>query len=108
DAGQADKVKIPDQEYILLPLVHTSSYVSSSNEEDNSSPKDDAGKKNDVETPATTTEMNNLGEDIHANSTNRVNTVSSSFFTNDHSRPTEKRSDYESWLEQNNEINDDP
>ncbi|GJZ56142.1 ribonuclease H-like domain-containing protein [Tanacetum coccineum] len=30
DAGQAGKEKVPDQEYILLPLLHTSSYVPSS------------------------------------------------------------------------------
>nr|GEU96534.1 copia protein [Tanacetum cinerariifolium] len=34
-----------DQEYILLPVLNTSSDVSSSNEEVESSPKDDAGKK---------------------------------------------------------------
>ncbi|GKA81381.1 ribonuclease H-like domain-containing protein [Tanacetum coccineum] len=45
DAGQAGKEKVPDQEYILLPLLHTSSYVPSSSEEAESSPKDDAGKK---------------------------------------------------------------
>ncbi|GKC28197.1 putative ribonuclease H-like domain-containing protein [Tanacetum coccineum] len=30
DAGQARKEKVPDQEYVLLPLLHTSSYVPSS------------------------------------------------------------------------------
>ncbi|GJZ24835.1 ribonuclease H-like domain-containing protein [Tanacetum coccineum] len=33
DAGQAGKNKVPDQEYILLPLMHTSSYVPSINQE---------------------------------------------------------------------------
>ncbi|GKE16287.1 ribonuclease H-like domain-containing protein [Tanacetum coccineum] len=39
DAGQAGKDKVPDQEYILLPLMHTSS------EEDVSSLNDDAADK---------------------------------------------------------------
>nr|GFB20243.1 hypothetical protein [Tanacetum cinerariifolium] len=38
-----------DQEYILLPLLNTSSYVPSSNEEVVSLPKDDVGKKSTVE-----------------------------------------------------------
>ncbi|GJX17081.1 putative ribonuclease H-like domain-containing protein [Tanacetum coccineum] len=45
DAGQAGKDKVSDQEYILLPLMHTSSYVPSSPEEDVSSPNDDAADK---------------------------------------------------------------
>ncbi|GKB60241.1 hypothetical protein Tco_0916427 [Tanacetum coccineum] len=115
DAGQDGKEKVPDQEYVLLPLMHTSSYVPSSSEEDESSLNDDAGKKNDVETPAKEREMNHSGKDIHADSTNRVNTVSStlntvssSFSTEDHARPKEQRSDYERWLEQDKEINADP
>ncbi|GKF50130.1 putative ribonuclease H-like domain-containing protein, partial [Tanacetum coccineum] len=39
---------VSDQEYILLPLLHTSSNVPSNSEKDESSPKDDAGKKNEV------------------------------------------------------------
>ncbi|GJT14711.1 putative ribonuclease H-like domain-containing protein [Tanacetum coccineum] len=50
DAGQAEKEKVPDQEYILLPLLHTSSYGPSTSEEAVSSPHDDvAGKKIDQE-----------------------------------------------------------
>ncbi|GJW96246.1 ribonuclease H-like domain-containing protein, partial [Tanacetum coccineum] len=46
DTGQAKKEKVPDQEYILLPLLHTSSYGPSTSKEDVSSPNDDdAGKK---------------------------------------------------------------
>ncbi|GJU41647.1 putative ribonuclease H-like domain-containing protein [Tanacetum coccineum] len=45
DAGQAKKERVPDQEYILLPLMHTSSYDSSTTEADVSSPKDYAGKQ---------------------------------------------------------------
>ncbi|GJQ91704.1 hypothetical protein Tco_0002843 [Tanacetum coccineum] len=58
DAGQAEKVKEPDQEYILLPLLHTRSHVLSSSEEAVSSPNDDtAGKKIDQE-PANEEEQN--------------------------------------------------
>nr|GEU90488.1 hypothetical protein [Tanacetum cinerariifolium] len=49
DAGQEEKEKVCDQEYILLPVLNTSSDVSSSNEEVVSSPKDDAGRKSPVE-----------------------------------------------------------
>ncbi|GKD25253.1 retrovirus-related pol polyprotein from transposon TNT 1-94, partial [Tanacetum coccineum] len=44
DAGQAGKEKEPDQEYILLPLIHISSYVPSSPKEDVSSPNGDNKK----------------------------------------------------------------
>nr|GEY10252.1 retrovirus-related Pol polyprotein from transposon TNT 1-94 [Tanacetum cinerariifolium] len=50
DAGQARKEKVPDQEYILLPLLNTCSNVPSSYEEAESSPKDDAGKKSTAKT----------------------------------------------------------
>ncbi|GJX01842.1 ribonuclease H-like domain-containing protein [Tanacetum coccineum] len=46
DAGQGGKKKVPDQEYILLPLLQTSSNVPSSSEDDESLLEDDAGKKN--------------------------------------------------------------
>nr|GEV76308.1 hypothetical protein [Tanacetum cinerariifolium] len=45
DAGHTGKEKVPYQEYILLPLLHTSSYVPSSSKEAESSPKNDASKK---------------------------------------------------------------
>ncbi|GJZ03237.1 putative ribonuclease H-like domain-containing protein [Tanacetum coccineum] len=48
DAGQAGKENVSDQEYILLPSLHTSSNVPSNSKKDESSPKDDAGKKNEV------------------------------------------------------------
>nr|GEY25934.1 hypothetical protein [Tanacetum cinerariifolium] len=49
NAKQEGKEKVYDQEYILLPMLNTSSYVPSSNEEVVSLPKDDAGKKSTVE-----------------------------------------------------------
>ncbi|GJS88169.1 putative ribonuclease H-like domain-containing protein [Tanacetum coccineum] len=45
DARQAGKEKVTDQEYILLPMMHTSSYVPLSPEEDVSSLNDDAADK---------------------------------------------------------------
>nr|GFA35554.1 hypothetical protein [Tanacetum cinerariifolium] len=49
DVGQERKEKVSDQEYILLPVLNTSSDVPSSNEDVESSPKDDVGKKLIVE-----------------------------------------------------------
>ncbi|GKD76892.1 putative ribonuclease H-like domain-containing protein [Tanacetum coccineum] len=49
DAGQARKEQVPDQEYILLPLMPTNSYVSSSSKE--AEPHNDASK-NALEQPA--------------------------------------------------------
>nr|GEV63640.1 hypothetical protein [Tanacetum cinerariifolium] len=49
NAGQEGKEKVSDHEYILLPMLNTSSDVPSSNKEVVSSPKDDAGKKSIVE-----------------------------------------------------------
>ncbi|GJT86416.1 putative ribonuclease H-like domain-containing protein [Tanacetum coccineum] len=43
DAGKAGKDQVLDQEYILLPLLHNSSYIPSSSKE--AEPHDDAGKK---------------------------------------------------------------
>ncbi|GJV68815.1 putative ribonuclease H-like domain-containing protein [Tanacetum coccineum] len=45
DTEQAEKEKVPDQEYILLPLLHTSSYGPSTSEEAVSSPHDDMATK---------------------------------------------------------------
>ncbi|GJY11842.1 ribonuclease H-like domain-containing protein [Tanacetum coccineum] len=42
---QVGKERVPDQEYILFPLLNTSSYFPLSSEEAESTPKDDAGKK---------------------------------------------------------------
>nr|GFA52637.1 ribonuclease H-like domain-containing protein [Tanacetum cinerariifolium] len=44
DAGQVGEEKMPDQEYILLPLLNTCSNAPLSYEEAESSPKDDAYK----------------------------------------------------------------
>ncbi|GKE49557.1 putative ribonuclease H-like domain-containing protein, partial [Tanacetum coccineum] len=75
DTGQAGKENVSDQEYILLPLLHTSSNVPSNSEKDESSPKDDAGKKNEVKDSAKEGDMNGLWEATNTDSTNRINTV---------------------------------
>ncbi|GJT01172.1 putative ribonuclease H-like domain-containing protein [Tanacetum coccineum] len=112
NAEQAGKVKVPDQEYILLPLLHTSSNVPSSSEEAESSPKDDAGKKNGVKDPAKEGDMNGPGEATYTNSTNRlntvsspVNTVSSSSTSEDPERAREQRNEFESLFGQEKDNN---
>ncbi|GJT15953.1 retrovirus-related pol polyprotein from transposon TNT 1-94 [Tanacetum coccineum] len=90
DVGKAKKEKVPDQEYILLPLLHTSSYVPSSSEEAEFSPKDDAGKKA-TEQPACdkggkTDDLGSLDQQVKSgddpeniNNTNSINTASPTF-----------------------------
>ncbi|GJR14003.1 ribonuclease H-like domain, reverse transcriptase, RNA-dependent DNA polymerase [Tanacetum coccineum] len=109
---KAGKEKVPDQEYILLPLLHTSSNVPASPEEAEPSPKDDAGKKNGVKDPAKEGDINGPGEETLTNSTNIPNTVSSpfstvssSFTTKDAKRTREQRTEYESLFKQDKDIN---
>ncbi|GKA47419.1 putative ribonuclease H-like domain-containing protein [Tanacetum coccineum] len=103
NAGQAGKENMPDQEYILLPIMHTSSNVPSNFEKDESSPKDDARKKNEVKDSSKEVNMNGPGEAANTDSTNKlntvsspVNTVSSSFTTMDPGRAKEQKNEYES------------
>ncbi|GKA89567.1 putative ribonuclease H-like domain-containing protein [Tanacetum coccineum] len=77
DTGQAGKENVSDQEYILLPLLHTSSNVPSNSKKDESSPKVDARKKNEVKDLAKEGDMNGPGEVTNTDSTNRLNIVSS-------------------------------
>ncbi|GKB99969.1 ribonuclease H-like domain-containing protein [Tanacetum coccineum] len=77
NAGQAGKENVPDQEYILLPLLHTSSNVSSNSEKDESLLKDDAGKMNEVRDSTKEGNMNGPEEAINTDNTNRLNTISS-------------------------------
>ncbi|GJW99457.1 putative ribonuclease H-like domain-containing protein [Tanacetum coccineum] len=111
DAGKVDKVKIPNQEYILLPLLHTNSHASSSDEDDDSSSKSDDGMKHAAENQARASEANNSGEDTHVNKTNRTNPGSVPVNSGCSSNPSlpnenqegqnEQRNDY--WHEQENE-----
>ncbi|GKA31808.1 putative ribonuclease H-like domain-containing protein [Tanacetum coccineum] len=85
DAGQARKEQVPDQEYILLPLMPTNSYVSSSSKE--AEPHGDAGK-DAPEQPSSvegdpTDDLGSLnlqvkdGDDVEINNnTNSINTIS--------------------------------
>ncbi|GJS65985.1 ribonuclease H-like domain-containing protein [Tanacetum coccineum] len=85
DAGQAEKKRMPDQEYILLPLLQNSFYAPSSSKE--AEPHDDAGKKV-IEQPACVEgdkadDLGSLDQQVKIgdvaeiiNSTNRFNTVS--------------------------------
>ncbi|GKC10453.1 hypothetical protein Tco_1007235, partial [Tanacetum coccineum] len=89
----------------------------SNSEKDESPPKDDAGKMNEVRDSAKYGNMNGIGEAINTDRTNRlntvsspfnivssplsivgltVNTVSSSFTTVDPGRAKEQRNEYES------------
>ncbi|GKB27330.1 hypothetical protein Tco_0866731 [Tanacetum coccineum] len=77
DAGQARKDNVPDQEYILLPLLYTTSNVPSNSEKDESPPKDDARKMNEVRDSPKEGNMNGPGEAINTDRTNRLKTVSS-------------------------------
>ncbi|GKD54025.1 hypothetical protein Tco_1287412, partial [Tanacetum coccineum] len=96
----------------LLTLLHTSSNVPSSSEEAESSPKDDAGKKNGVKDPAKEGDMNGPGKATNTNSTNRLNTVSSpvnnvssSFTTEDPGKASAQRNEFESLFEQDKDNN---
>ncbi|GKF78705.1 hypothetical protein Tco_0234273 [Tanacetum coccineum] len=107
DAGHAGKENVPDQEYIILPLLHTSSNVPSSYEKDKSPPKDDARNMNEVRDSAKEGNMNSPGEAINIDRTNKLNTVisplntvsspfntvSSSFTTVDPGRAKEQRNE---------------
>ncbi|GJY19663.1 putative ribonuclease H-like domain-containing protein [Tanacetum coccineum] len=103
NAGQVGKENVPNQEYILLPLLHTSSNVPLNSEKDESSPKDDARKMNEVKDSAKEDNMNGPGEATNTDSTNKLNTVSSpvntvslSFTIVDPGRAKEQRNEYES------------
>ncbi|GJQ94993.1 putative ribonuclease H-like domain-containing protein [Tanacetum coccineum] len=90
NAGQAGKEKVPDQEYILLPLLHTSSYVPSNSKE--AEPNDDAGKEEtehlSYDEEGKTDDLRSLDRQVKSgnnaeniNSTNSVNTTSSTVNT---------------------------
>nr|GEW09222.1 hypothetical protein [Tanacetum cinerariifolium] len=87
DAGQEGKEKVSDQEYILLPVLNTSSDVLSCNEEVVSSSKDDAGKKSTIEPTCVEggkiddlecldQKMKSIDDSKNTNSTNSFNTTS--------------------------------
>nr|GFA38516.1 ribonuclease H-like domain-containing protein [Tanacetum cinerariifolium] len=87
NVGQEGKEKVYDQKYILLPVLNTSSDVPSCNEEVESSPKDDAGKKS-IEEPTCVEggkivdlgcldqQMKSIDDSENTNSINNFNTAS--------------------------------
>ncbi|GJW28764.1 ribonuclease H-like domain-containing protein [Tanacetum coccineum] len=81
DARQARKENVSDQEYILLPLLHTSSNIPSNSKKD---------ELNTVSSP-----LNIVSSPLNTVSS-PVNTVSSSFTTVDPRRAKEQRKEYES------------
>nr|GEU87498.1 ribonuclease H-like domain-containing protein [Tanacetum cinerariifolium] len=107
DAGQEGKEKAPDQEYILLPLLNTSSDVASSHEEFMSSPKDDAGKKS-IAKPTCVEggksddlgsldqQMKSTDDSKNTNSTNSFNTASRTINTSSDKDETIQRT-YGEW-----------
>nr|GEV67030.1 ribonuclease H-like domain-containing protein [Tanacetum cinerariifolium] len=85
--GQEGKEKVFDQEYILLPVLNTSSDVPLSNKEVVSTPKDDASKKSTVEPTCVEggkiddlgcldQQMNSTDDSENTNSTNSFDTAS--------------------------------
>nr|GEU47084.1 hypothetical protein [Tanacetum cinerariifolium] len=87
DVGQEGKDKVYDQEYILLPVLNTSLDVPSSNEEVESSPKDNASKKSIIEPRCVDgdkiddlgcldQQMKSIDNFENTNSTNSFNTAS--------------------------------
>ncbi|GKD98897.1 putative ribonuclease H-like domain-containing protein, partial [Tanacetum coccineum] len=90
--GQVGKDKVSDQEYILLPMMHTSSYVPSSSEADVSLSNDDAADKKTKQDSAIK-EAQILMDDVNQekeatehsddakNYTNSFNTVNNPIYT---------------------------
>ncbi|GJR50565.1 putative ribonuclease H-like domain-containing protein [Tanacetum coccineum] len=72
DAGQGGKEKVPNLEYILLLLLHSSSCVSLNTKEAESSHKDDAGKNNEVKDLAKEDDINGPGEASNTNNAYRT------------------------------------
>ncbi|GKD45082.1 putative ribonuclease H-like domain-containing protein, partial [Tanacetum coccineum] len=112
DARQAGKENVPDQEYILLPLIHTSGNILSHSEDTESTPKDDVVEKNEVKDSAKEGDMNGPGEATYTNSTNRlnivsspVNTVSSSFATENPGQASSQRNGFKSLFGQDKDAN---
>nr|GEU64395.1 putative ribonuclease H-like domain-containing protein [Tanacetum cinerariifolium] len=87
NVGQKGKEKVSNQEYILLPVLNTSSDVPLSNEEVVSSPKDDAGNRSTIEPTCVEggkiddlgcldQQMKSTNDSENTNNTNSFNTAS--------------------------------
>ncbi|GJZ85792.1 ribonuclease H-like domain-containing protein [Tanacetum coccineum] len=75
--GQAEKRMCLIRIHLLPLLAHSSSNVPSNFEKNESSPKYDAGKKNEVKDLAKEGDMNGPGEATNTDNTNRLNIVCS-------------------------------
>ncbi|GJX21732.1 putative ribonuclease H-like domain-containing protein [Tanacetum coccineum] len=78
DEGQGGMKTVPGPQYVLLPFLTSDSQSPKSSEDEVA---DDAGKKNGVLDPAKEDDKSGQEEATNTNSTNRLNTVSSSINT---------------------------
>ncbi|GKA65057.1 putative ribonuclease H-like domain-containing protein [Tanacetum coccineum] len=78
DEGQGGMKTVPGPQYVFLPFLTSDSQSPKSSEDE---VDDDAGKKNRVLDPAKEDDKSGQGEATNTNSTNRLNTLSSSINT---------------------------
>ncbi|GJV60862.1 putative ribonuclease H-like domain-containing protein [Tanacetum coccineum] len=109
DEGQGGMKTVPGLQYVLLPFLTSDSQSPKSSEDEVA---DDAGKKNGVLDPAKEDDKSGQGEATNTNSTNRLNTVSSSinivsssFTTMDPGRERAQRNEFESVFGQDKDAN---
>ncbi|GJY34691.1 putative ribonuclease H-like domain-containing protein [Tanacetum coccineum] len=109
DEGQGGMKTVPGPQYVLLPFLTSDSQSPKSSEDEVA---DDAGKKNGVLDPAKEDDKSGQGEATNTNSTNRlntvsssINTVSSSFTTMDPGRERAQRNEFESVFGQDKDAN---
>ncbi|GKD35785.1 ribonuclease H-like domain-containing protein [Tanacetum coccineum] len=109
DEGQGGMKTVPGPQYVLLPFLTSDSQSPKSSEDEVA---DDAGKKNEVLDPAKEDDKSGQGEATNTNSTNRlntvsssINTVSSSFTTMDPGREIAQRNEFESVFRQDKDAN---
>ncbi|GKA32268.1 ribonuclease H-like domain-containing protein [Tanacetum coccineum] len=109
DEGQGGMKTVPGLQYVLLPFLTSDSQSPKSSEDEVA---DDARKKNEVLDPVKEYDKSGQGEATNTNSTNRLNTVSSSinivsssFTTMDPERERAQRNDFESVFGQDKDAN---
>ncbi|GJV63631.1 putative ribonuclease H-like domain-containing protein [Tanacetum coccineum] len=107
--GQGGMKTVTGPQYVLLPFLTSDSQSLKSSEDE---VVDDAGKKNGVLDPAKEDDKSGQGEATNTNSTNRINTVSSSinivsssFTTMDPGRERAQRNEFESVFGQDKDAN---
>ncbi|GJV75274.1 hypothetical protein Tco_1506858 [Tanacetum coccineum] len=109
DEGQGGMKIVPGPQYVLLPFLTSDSQSPKSSED---KVADDARKKNEVLDPAKEDDKSGQGEATNTNSTNRLNTVSSSintlsssFTTMDPGRERAQSNEFESVFRQDKDAN---